>query len=589
MTMPNNIDPVTLSVVQGALQATQRAMTTTMEKTGRSSVYAIARDYSNALFDWDARMIIQGEDIPTHLGSMVLATKAVARFFAGEINPGDIYLHNDPTYDGSHLPDMCMYKPLFFEDELVFWVVSKGHMVDVGGPVPGSYNPDAKEIFAEGLRVPPIRLVDRGEMRHDVLNMILTNFRSRKFQSGDMNAQLGAITLGEQRLTALLERYGKTVIKACVEQLLDAAEAHMRTRIRSLPDGVYHSSVVAEDTGHGRGHQTLEAEIKVVEDELNITLASPPQLDFFTNSYRSNTLSGVYAGLLMWAQVQPPFNEGLYRPVKVDFGPKGTMLNAEEPAPHVNCTGGPQETICDLVRTGLNQVDPTHAVAGWNHTWAFNIAGTRPDNGEPYLDLLISSLIGGAGAVNNVADGWHAIGAQAGLGGAQIGDTELVELLAPIIVTRLELSMDSGIPGKWRGGCGLVTEIEPIDHEMTVIAWGEGAHHPPPSTGEAGHHPELSGPKVARGWHLRDGEILHEVDHNQVLAIKPGERYRSQTSGGGGAGDPFARPPEAVREDVVDKKISLQGAELEYGVKLHPGTLEIDSAGTASLRKEKRR
>ena len=540
--MTAEIDPITLSVVQGALQATQRAMTATMEKTGRSSVYAIARDYSNALFDWEARMIIQGEDIPTHLGSMILATKAVARFFAGEINPGDIYLHNDPTYDGSHLPDMCMYKPLFFEDELVFWVVSKGHMVDVGGPVPGSYNPEAKEIFAEGLRVPPIRLVDRGELRRDILNMILTNFRSRRFQSGDMNAQLGAITLGEQRLTALLERYGKATMKACVEALLDAAEAHMRAKIQALPDGAYHSRVVAEDTGHGRGDQILEAEIEALGDELKIRLMSPPQLDFFTNSYRSNTLSGVYAGLLMWAQTQPPFNEGLYRPVSVDFGPEGSMLNAREPAPHVNCTGGPQETICDLIRTGLNQIDSTHAVAGWNHTWAFNIAGTRPENDEPYLDLLISSLIGGAGAVNNLADGWHAIGAQAGLGGAQIGDTELVELLAPIIVTRLELAVDSGMPGRWRGGCGLVTEIEPIDHDMTVIAWGEGAHHPPPSVGEARCHPELAGPKVARGWHIRDGEILHEVNRNQVLSIKPGECYRSQTSGGGGAGDPFTAP-----------------------------------------------
>lgn len=587
--MPTGIDSITLSVVQGALQATQRAMTTTMEKTGRSSVYAIARDYSNALFDWDARMIIQGEDIPTHLGSMVLATKAVAEFFAGEIRPGDIYLHNDPTYDGSHLPDMCMYKPLFFENELIFWVVSKGHMVDVGGPVPGSYNPHAKEIFAEGLRIPPIRLVDRGEMRHDVLNMILTNFRSRKYQSGDMNAQMGAIRLGEQRLTALLERYGKAVIKSCVERLLDTAEAHMRDKIKALPDGVYHSSVVAEDTGHGRGHQTLKAEIQVAQDELNITLAAPPQLDFFTNSYRSNTLSGVYAGLLMWAQVQPPFNEGLYRPVTVDFGPKGTMLNAEEPAPHVNCTGGPQETICDLIRSGLNQIDPTHAVAGWNHTWAFNIAGTRPDNGEPYLDLLISSLIGGAGAVNNVADGWHAIGAQAGLGGAQIGDTELVELLAPIIITRLELSVDSAMPGRWRGGCGLITEIEPIDHEMTVIAWGEGAHHPPPCTGKAEYHPAFFVPKVARGWHMRGDEIVHEVDHNQILTVKPGERYRSQTSGGGGAGDPFLRPPEAVQADVLNNKVSLKGAELEYGVKLCPDTLTIDFVGTAALRQEKAR
>ena len=124
---------------------------------------------------------------------------------------------------------------------------------------------------------------------------------------------------------------------------------------------------------------------------------------------------------------------------------------------------------------------------------------------------------------------------------------------------------------------------------MTVIAWGEGAHHPPPSVGEARCHPELAGPKVARGWHIRDGEILHEVNRNQVLSIKPGECYRSQTSGGGGAGDPFTRPPEAVRDDVVNKKVSLQGAKLEYGVKLHPETFEIDSAGTALLRREKRK
>ena len=119
---------------------------------------------------------------------------------------------------------------------------------------------------------------------------------------------------------------------------------------------------------------------------------------------------------------------------------------------------------------------------------------------------------------------------------------------------------------------------------MTVIAWGEGAHQPPPSTGENRHHPEMSGAKVARGWHLRGGEILHEVDHNQVLTVKPGERYRSRTSGGGGAGDPFARPPEAVRDDVLNRKVSLQGAELEYGVKLHPDTLEIDTTETHKCR-----
>ena len=584
--MTTKIDPITLSVSEGALHAAQRAMTTTMEKTGRSSVYAIARDYSNALFDWEARMIIQGEDIPTHLGSMVLATKAVTRYFEGQINPGDIFLHNDPTYDGSHLPDVCMYKPVFFEGELVSWVVSKGHMVDVGGPVPGSYNPEAKEIFAEGLRIPPIKLVDRGEMREDILNMILTNFRSRVMQSGDMNAQLGAISVGEKRLLNILERFGIETYRACTETLLDMAENHMREKIRALPDGQYPSSVLAEDTGHGRGHQLLEADILVKGDSINISLNSPPQLDFFTNSYRSNTLSGVYCGLLMWAQVQPPFNEGLYRPINVDFGPPGTIMNAQEPAPHVNCTGGPQETICDLVRTGLNKADTSQAMAGWNHTWAFNIAGVRPENGEPYLDLIISSLIGGAGAVNNVADGWHCIGAQAGLGGAQIGDTEVVELLAPIVVNRLELSMDSGIPGEWRGGCGLITEIEPLDHDMTVIAWGEGAAQPPPSVGDTSYHDDFYKQKLARGYHMRDEEVLEEIDSNRIITVKPGERYRSQTSGGGGAGKPYCRDPEAVREDVLNKKVSIEAAKLEYGVVLNTQDLALDQEATAALRED---
>lgn len=580
----NKIDPITLSVIEGALQATQRAMTATMEKTGRSSVYAIARDYSNALFDRDARMIIQGEDIPTHLGSMVLATKAVVKYFEGQINPGDVFLHNDPTYDGSHLPDVCMYKPVFFENELVFWVVSKGHMVDVGGPVPGSYNPEAKEIFAEGLRIPPIKLVDRGEMREDILNMILTNFRSRRMQRGDMNAQMGAITIGEKRLLDILKRHGTDTVQMSVEALLDAAENHMREKIRALPDGNYSSSVLAEDTGHGRGHQELKADITVQGDSIKIKLDSPPQLDFFTNSYRSNTLSGVYCGLLMWAQVQPPFNEGLYRPVEVDHGPPGTILNAQEPAPHVNCTGGPQETICDLIRIGLSRADVSCAMAGWNHTWAFNIAGVRPDNGEAYLDLLISSLIGGAGAVNNDADGWHCIGAQAGLGGAQIGDTEVVEMLAPIVVTRLEISQDSAMPGKWRGGCGLITEIQPLDHDMTVIAWGEGAYQPPPGVEGSRYHEDFYRQKVARGYHMRNGEILAEIENNQILSVKPGESYRSQTSGGGGAGDPFERDPEAVQRDVMDKKVSLQAAKAEYGVILNNEDLSVDMDATATFR-----
>ncbi|MDO8210168.1 hydantoinase B/oxoprolinase family protein [Conexibacter sp. CPCC 206217] len=576
------IDPVTLSVVQGALQATQRAMTLTMERTGRSPVYSVARDYSNAIFDWDARMVLQGEDLPTHLGSLVLATKAVAGWFGDDVAPGDVMFHNDPVYDGSHIADMCMYKPVFFEGEVVFWAVSKGHVIDAGGPVPGSYNAEAKEIWAEGLRIPPLKIVERGRRREDVINMILLNVRSRRNQAGDMNAQMGAVRLGEQRLLALLEKFGVATVRAAIERLLELAEEHTRTIVRALPDGVYRNAVISEDPGHGHGDQTIAAEVEIRGDRATVRISGPPQIDFYMNSYRSNTLSGIYAGFLMFAQVQPPFNEGLYRPLEVDFGPPGTMVNAVEPAPHVNCTGGMQETICDAVRGAFTQARPERALAGWNHTCGMNIAGVDPRSGESYVDLRMSTVIGGAGALAGVADGWHAIGAQAALGAQQTGETELVEHISPVIIHELSIAQDSAGPGTFRGGCGLVTEFEPIGHDMSVIVWGEGFAHRPPSVD--GAFAVLPDAKLARGWHIVEDEAVDEVRTNRTLVVRPGERFRFRNPGGGGAGDPFARPPELVAEDVRNRKVSAAAARTEYGVAIDPASGEPDLAATIALR-----
>ena len=173
------IDPITLSVVRGALETAQREMTITLEKTGRSSVFNLAHDYSNALFDHHPEMILQGQDIPIHLGSLIPAMKAVADFFGDDIHEGDVIYHNDPVYAGSHILDCCMYKPIFHNGELVFWAVCKGHLTDIGGPVPAGYNPDAKELYAEGLRIPPVTLWDKGVRRDDVINLLMCNMRSR--------------------------------------------------------------------------------------------------------------------------------------------------------------------------------------------------------------------------------------------------------------------------------------------------------------------------------------------------------------------------------------------------------------------------
>ena len=251
--MTHNVDPITLAVVRGVLETTQREMTLTLEKTARSSVFNVAHDYSNALFNHRPEMILQGQDIPIHLGGLIPAMKAVARFFGDEIAEGDVIYHNDPAYMGSHILDCCMYKPVFYKGELVFWAVCKGHVTDIGGPVPAGYNPEAKEIYAEGLRIPPVKLWEKGKPRNDVINFMLTNMRSRRDQEGDLRAQLGAVSVGERNLIALLDKYGADTVRECIDELMDMADRHMRQIMRSLKDGIYEGTAVLEDAGHGYG------------------------------------------------------------------------------------------------------------------------------------------------------------------------------------------------------------------------------------------------------------------------------------------------------------------------------------------------
>ena len=296
--------------MRGVLETTQREMTVTLEKTARSSVFNLAHDYSNALFDDKPEMILQGQDIPIHLGSLIPAMKAVAGFYGDDIHPGDVIYHNDPAYQGSHAIDCCMYKPVFYNGELAFWTVCKGHVTDIGGPVPAGYNPDAKEIYAECLRIPPVKLWLKGERRDDVINLILTNIRSRRDQEGDLNAQLGACKVGERNLIALLDKYGVETVRDCIAELMGMADRHMRSLIAELPDGVYEESAVLEDAGHGYGDIEIKARVEIRGDGADIAIDSPPQIPYFINSYSGNTMSGIYLGIMMFAQVGPALQRG---------------------------------------------------------------------------------------------------------------------------------------------------------------------------------------------------------------------------------------------------------------------------------------
>lgn len=559
------IDPITLAVIQGVLESTQREMTLTIEKTSRSSVFNIARDYSNALFDGSGEMVLQGQDIPIHLGSLMPALRSVADYFADDIHPGDVFYHNDPAWSGSHIVDCCMYKPVFYRDELVFWTVSKGHVTDIGGPVPAGYNPDAKEIYAEGLRIPPLKIWDRGTERRDVVNFILTNVRSRRLQAGDMRAQLAAVTIGERNLLDLLDKYGRDTVMAGMAQLLDLAEAQMRTFIAEIPNGRYQGSSVLEDAGHGCGDIEIAADVAVEGDRMQVTLSSPPQIPYFINSYAANSLSGVYLGLMMFAQLPPPYNAGLYRPLSVDVGPPGTLTNAKEPAPHCNCTTTPSESITDAVRMALEQALPERAVASWGHSNGLNIAGKDYRSGEDYVSMILATIISGGGA-SHKTDGWPAVGPQCCFGALTSGDVEILEYQYPIVIHRYGLMTDSGGAGKLRGGSGTHWEVEPLRDQMTVVMFGEGRRYP--AQGALGATSTLQEPKVGRALYSKKDASVEEIKTNRIVEIEPGERFANQNPGGGGVGDPRERDRDKVLEDVKNGFVSVQAAWEEYGVRV---------------------
>ena len=576
-----DIDPITLSVVRGALETTQREMTLTLEKTARSSVFNLAHDYSTALFNSDPEMILQGQDIPIHLGSLIPAMKAVNKFFDGKVYEGDLILHNDPDYAGSHIIDTCMYYPVFFEGELVFWTVCKGHLTDIGGPVPAGYNPAATEIFAEGLRIPPIKIWDKGVPRDDILNMLFTNMRARRDQEGDFNALIGACKVGARNLTNLLEKYGKQVVLDCIDELLAMAENHMRAMIKKVPDGVYRGVATLEDAGHGFGDMDISAEVNIKGDTCHITIDSPPQVPYFINSYEGNSYSGVYLGLMMFAQLPPPYNEGLYRCITVDMGEKGTLCNAKSPAPHANCTTTPMETLTDAVRLAFEQAAPDRVSASWGHANGCNIAGWDTRHDEEYVTMVLASIISGAGATSE-QDGWHAVGPECCFGALTSGDIEMLEYSYPIIIHQYSLMEDSGGAGKFRGGSGTCWEVEPLDKPMTMITFGEGRRIP--AMGAGGAKSEFVESKVGRLRITRDGkeQIIKE---NVIEQIMPGEKAANMNPGGGGFGNPFERDIDRVVQDARNGLVSEKGAKMDYGVVFSDfKNLQVDATATQALR-----
>jgi len=547
-------DPVTIEVVKNALESIADEMALTVVRTARSFVVKEAMDFSTALFNARGDLIAQGTCLPLHLGSMPEALGAVLAAYGKELAPGDIYALNDPYEGGSHLPDIIVIKPIFHREAVVGYAAVLAHQTDIGGRVAGGNACDSTEIYAEGLRLPPVRLYHRGVPDRNLFRVLEKNVRVPDKVLGDVRSEIAACLIGERELLKLVERYGPGELDAYGAELLDYTEQFTRAEIAALPDGEYEFTDWLDDDGIDPGPIRIQVRITVEGDTLTCDFAgTSPQVKGAINSVMSFTRSAVYACVRSVLDATIPNNAGFFRPIVVR-APERSILNPRPPAA-VAARGLTGMRIADAVFGALAQIVPDKVPAcGVGVDSGISVGGYYPD-GTPFvfLEFLVGSWGGGP----------HRDGMDACTGipiNYSNTPAEMVEAEQPITVERYGFVPDSGGAGRFRGGLALVRELTFRAEEATLQVRSDRRRFRP--YGLRGGEP--GGP--AMNVHTTLDGVEHELPSKFLRTWRKGERFRLVLAGGGGYGDPFAREPERVLADVREGKITAAHARDAYGV-----------------------
>lgn len=577
--------PADFSVLVSAIYTIAREMGKNMERTARAPIYFSAHDFAPTIVTMDFELLALAEYIPVLIGTTPFSVRAVKTQFGDDVHEGDVFLVNDPyTLDaGNQMADWCVVYPVFWGGKQVLWIANKAHQQDTGGGVPGGYNPGAIDIYGEGLRIPPVRIFERGVERKDVFNLIMTNVRIPGAQRGDLLSMIGAARVGERRLRALYDSYGESVMDRFIEDLLEYGDFMMREEIRRVPDGTYHSEITGRE-----GSSPIVCDLIVAGDALTVDLSkSGPMVREYVNSPIANTTSSVYMALMTSLGKKIAIRcGGSYRPVKIITEP-GTITHAVHPFTHGNCTNFIAKQIIEAVWDALAQAVPQEVPAGWGsiNYWVFSGFDVRRGEGYGAPDFLACSS--GAGAIWGT-DGWPTNGPTICSGTLYYPEIEVVEGIYPIVWEQWEWATDSGAPGRWRGGSGVhnvwVADSDPQPIFMAYAA--EPFDYRVAPAIEGGHLPRPNSKRLR----LADGTEQTDEDCRRTMLyqLHNGDKAIDYTQGGAGVGNPLDREAEAVWKDVRDELVSVASARADYGVVVDPVTMQLDAAGTERLRAERR-
>ena len=574
-----SVDPVTVEVVRGGLIYTAEEMGIALKKSAYSPNIKERMDHSCAIFDPEKRMIAQAEHIPVHLGSMSLAVRRGLEHYRGRLEEGDMLLFNDPYLSGTHLPDITLIAPAYYEGKLVAYLANKAHHSDVGGKAPGSLAGDATELFQEGVIIPPVKFVKAGEVDEELSELILSNVRTPEVRMGDLRAQIAANSLGIRRVLDMVEEQDIERLHAAIENIMDYSERRMRREIEGMPEGTYEAEDFLEDTGVGEEPVKIRVRITIKGDRITFDYTgTDAQVEGPVNAPLGVTLSGIYFTLTSVTDPAIPINDGCYRPVEVNV-PEGCLMNPVKPAP---VAGGNVETSqrnVDVLLKAFAQIVPGRVCAAGQGTMNnVSVGGVNPRTGR--LWAFYETIAGGYGGRPGLdgVDGVHVH-----MTNTMNTPIEALEAAYPIRFLGYQLRCDTGGPGKWRGGCGVERSWMLLAPSATLSILAERNKIQPWGL--------FGGKSGALGEYLiqkPDGKVV-KLRSKCTVKMTQGDILIIMTPGGGGYGDPYERDPSLVLQDVANGLVSPDSASRDYGIVVDEEHMTVDLKVTEELRKRRRR
>lgn len=576
-----SLDPITLTVIQAGLQQVCDEMDLSFSRAAFSPVIAEANDRSDGIYSAaDGSLIAQGAGgLPVFVGTMQYSTRTliemIAEGKAAAPQPGDIYIVNDPYLGGTHLMDVRFARPFYRDGKIFCWLSNTGHWPDTGGVVPGGFSASATAVEQEGLRLPPVRLFKQGKLDSEIMAIISSNIRVADQRIGDVKAQAAALLVGEDRLNALMDRYGDSTVAAAISELRHRAKIQMQAFIADIPPNRYLASAWIDSDGVV--NEPLEIRLSVTRkgDDLVFDFGgSSPPCKGPMNSVRATTLSAVYLAMRhIFPEV--PMSAGAFEPLKA-VGIEGTFLDAHYPRPVSGCAAEVSQRIAEAVFAALVEPLPdrvTAAPAGTSGNFA--LGGHDPTRGQDFVMYQISGGgYGGNADHDGLSNGCSTIGI------SKAPPVEIMEQAFPVLYHHYALHEGSGGAGMHRGGFGLDYMVELRRGEATAsFVMDHGRFGPQGMRGGAD-----GGVNQVTVWQSGKPYTPRHLSKEQDIPLAPGDRVHVRTPGGGGFGAPFRRATEAVREDVVLGRYTVDQARDLFGVVLFSDHLDVDETATTALR-----